>query len=90
MLGRASATEPSALMKVSGAGHRGRALSQVGSRTGAPAARIRDVAEALTGVPDCEVLNRLRPVSTEYFLEFAHQCRPLFELGRVMRPHRPS
>src|SRR6202521_5209122 len=66
---------------------------------------ILDVAEALTGVPDCEVvhpppqhwidqvyhpLNRLRSGSAEYFLELAHQCRPLFELGRIMRPHRPA
>src|SRR5208283_4640345 len=63
---------------------------------------IFDVAEALTGVPDREVVhpppqhwidqayhpfNRLRPVSAEHLLELAHQCRPLFELGRIMRPH---
>src|SRR5277367_4955702 len=66
---------------------------------------IFDVAEALTGVPDREVvhpppqhwidqayhpLNRLRPVSAEHLLELPHQCRPLFELGRVMRPHRSA
>ena len=33
---RASITEPYALMKASSAGHRSPALSQVGSRTGAP------------------------------------------------------
>src|ERR1700722_10580867 len=190
---RASITEPYALMKVSSAGHRSPALSQVGSRTGAPVGRgvpavprfqppprrtqradfphcappsascrglwdlscrgdfrpvaahpiavkqlqdviqprptpslpaeassflsvrqmapdlllhpIFDVAEALTRVPDREVvhpppqhlidqayhpLNRLRSVSTEHLLELPHQRRPLFELGRVVRPHRSA
>src|SRR6516165_4792053 len=64
---------------------------------------IFDVAEALTRVPNREVvhpspehwidqayhpLNRLRPVSAENFLELPQQRCPLFELGRVMRPHQ--
>src|SRR5580704_16571999 len=66
---------------------------------------IFDVAEALTGVPDREVvhpppqhridqayhpLNRLRSVSAKYLLELPQQRRPLFELGRVMRPHHSA
>src|SRR6516164_9180528 len=65
---------------------------------------ILDEAEALTGVPNREVVHpssqqridqvyhpfdRLRPVSAEHLFELSHQCRPLFELGRVMRPPRP-
>jgi hypothetical protein len=66
---------------------------------------IFDVAEALTRVPDCEVvhpapqlridqahhpLDRLRPVSAEHLLELPYQRRPLFQLRRVMRPHRSA
>src|SRR6201984_737308 len=66
---------------------------------------ILDEAEALTGVPNREVVppspqhridqvyhpfDRLRPVSAEHLFELPHQCRPLFELRRVMRPPRPA
>src|ERR1700680_4253282 len=34
--------------------------------------------------------DRLRPVSAEHRFELPHQCRPLFELGRVMRPPRSA
>src|ERR1700731_2050676 len=66
---------------------------------------ILDEAEALTGVPNREVVHpspwhridqvyhpfdRLRPVSAEHRFELPHQCRPLFELGRVMRSPRPA
>ena len=66
---------------------------------------IFDVAEALAGVSNREVVhpppehridqayypvNRLRPVSAKHPFEPAHQRRPLFELGRVMRPHRSA
>src|SRR6202007_2509607 len=65
---------------------------------------ILDEAEALTGVPNREVVHpssyhridqvyhpfdRLRPVSAEHLFELPHQCRPLLELRRVMRPPRP-
>src|ERR1700687_2230227 len=66
---------------------------------------VFDEAEALAGVPHREVVhpspqhridqgyhpfNRLRPVSAEHLFERPHQRRPLFELGRVMRPHRSA
>jgi ribosome-binding protein aMBF1 (putative translation factor) len=34
--------------------------------------------------------DRLRPVSAEHRFELPHQCRPLFELWRVMRPPRSA
>src|SRR4029077_6660904 len=64
-----------------------------------------DEAEALAGVPNREVVhptpehridqayypvNRLRPVSAKHLFEPAQERRPLFELGRVMRPHRSA
>ena len=66
---------------------------------------ISDVGEALARVPHREVvdpppehwidqayhpLNRLRPVSAQYLLELPQKRRPLFELGRVMRPHHSA
>src|SRR5437764_9589161 len=66
---------------------------------------ISDVGEALARVPHREVvdpppqhwidqayhpLNQLRPVSAKYLLELPQQRRPLFELGRVMRPHHSA
>src|SRR3954465_8309650 len=66
---------------------------------------ISDVGEALARVPHRKVvdpppqhwidqayhpLNRLRPVSAKYLLELPQQRRPLFELGRVMRPHHSA
>ncbi len=66
---------------------------------------ILDEAEALAGVPNCEVVHpspkhridqayhpfdRLRPVSAEHFLELPQQRRPLFELGRIVRPPCPA
>src|SRR5580704_17899498 len=66
---------------------------------------VFDEAEALAGMPHREVVhpapehridqvyqpfNRLRPVSAEHLFERPHQRRPLFELGRVMRPHRSA
>jgi hypothetical protein len=66
---------------------------------------IFDVAEALTGVSNREVVhpapehridqayypaNRLRPVSAKHLFEPAQKRRSLFELGRVMRPHRSA
>jgi hypothetical protein len=64
-----------------------------------------DEAEALTGVPDREVVlpppeyrvdqvyhpfNRLRPEAAEHLFELPYQCRSLFELGRVMRARRSA
>ena len=64
---------------------------------------IFDVAEALTGVPNREVVhpppehridqayhppNRLRPVSAEHLLEPPQKRRPLFELGRDLPPKK--
>jgi hypothetical protein len=66
---------------------------------------IFDVAEALTGVSNREVVhpplelridqayhpvNRLRPVSAKHLFELEQKRRPLFELGRVMRPHHSA
>src|SRR6516162_2470357 len=66
---------------------------------------IFDEAEALAGMPHREVVhpppehridqvdyppNRLRPVSAKHLLELPQKRRPLFELGRVMRPHRSA
>src|SRR5215469_7266095 len=65
---------------------------------------VFDEAEALAGMPHREVvhpppehridqvyhpLDRLRPVSAEHLFELPHQCRPLLQLRRVMRPPRP-
>src|SRR5215475_15610564 len=66
---------------------------------------IFDVAEALTGVSNREVVhptpehridqayhpvNRLRPVSAKHLFELAQKRRSLFELGRIMRPHHSA
>jgi hypothetical protein len=66
---------------------------------------IFDVAEALTGVSNREVVhappelpidqayhpvNRLRPVSAKHLFKLEQKRRPPFELGRVMRPHHSA
>ena len=66
---------------------------------------ILDVAEALTGsaqprssspTPELRIdqtyhpVNQLRPVSVKHLFELAQKRRPLFELGRVMRPHHSA
>ncbi len=66
---------------------------------------IFDEAEALTGVPNREVVyptpqhridkaydpfNRLRTVPVEHLLEHPQERRPLFELRRVVRPQYPA
>src|SRR5208283_381288 len=66
---------------------------------------VFDVAEALAGVPDREVVhpppkhridqaddpvNRLRPVSAEHVLDLPQKRRSLFELWRILRPHRSA
>ena len=44
----------------------------------------------MAGAEASRAFNRLRPVSAEHLFERPHQRRPLFELGRVMRPHRSA
>ena len=66
---------------------------------------VLDEAEALARVPHGEVVDppsenridqadhpfyRLRLMATEHLFEPSHERRPLFELGRVVRPPLPA
>ncbi|WP_316399180.1 hypothetical protein [Bradyrhizobium sp. 33ap4] len=66
---------------------------------------VSDVGETFTGIAHREVVyppselqidqayhpaNRLRPVAAKHFLEPPQKRRPLFELGRVIRPHHSA